>query len=88
MKAVNEKINVKKAGERVAVLGKVSWRKIPKEPFFFSAKLEQHCASNGRLELRETLVPMWSVDTHRALRMCDCRQVEVSAYSYVFLGKG
>ena len=63
-KEVCEKIGVKMAGQRVAGLGKVAWRKTPPESFF-SAKVERAQAFNRRSALRESLLSIWRVDINQ-----------------------
>ena len=41
--------------------------------------VEEERAFNKRSALRESLLSIWMVDLHEALRMCEDRQVEVSA---------
>ena len=73
LKDVTRKIGVKTAGQRVAGLGEVAWRKTSKESFF-SAKVEREQTFKRRSELRESF---WMVDMNQALRKCEGRQVEV-----------
>ena len=44
-----------------------------------SLKVEQQRAFNRRSALRDSLLSLWTVDIHRALRMRDDRQVVVDA---------
>ena len=74
VKDVSKHIGVKKAGQRVPGSGKVAWRKTVK-----SAKEEQERALDRRSALRGSLLSIWNVDIHQALRMCEDRQVEVEA---------
>ena len=46
------------------------------EGIFFSAKTEREQALRRRLELRESLLNIWSVDINQALRMSEDRQAE------------
>ena len=82
------KVRVKKAGQRIAGLGRVAWRKTEKEPFS-SAKKGLGIAVNRRSALRESLSEAWNVDTHKALRICEEQHVTVegSEGSYVSLGR-
>ena len=56
----------------------MAWRKTSKQ-FFFSAIVEQERAFDRRSALRESLLSIWRVDTHQALRECEDRHVEVDA---------
>ena len=84
LREVSRKIGVKNAGQRMAGLGKVAWRKTEREPFL-SARKGLDAAFNRKSELRESLLEAWNVDTHKALRICEERHVTVegSEGSYV-----
>ena len=88
LKEVTRKIEVKKAGQRGKGLGKVAWRKTLKVTFL-SARKEQERVFHKRSALRESLLSMWRVDKHQALRTCEDRQIEVDLLKalYVSLDK-
>ena len=54
LREVSRKIGVKNAGQRMAGLGKVAWRKTEREPFL-SARKGLDAAFNRKSELRESL---------------------------------
>ena len=54
LREVCRKIGVKNAGQRMAGLGKVAWRKTEREPFL-SARKGLDAAFNRKSELRESL---------------------------------
>ena len=66
----------KRAGERVAGLGKLAWRETSKE-LVFSAKLERAQAFRRRSELRESLLTIWRTVLSQVWRMCQDPQAEV-----------
>ena len=68
VKSLQKKIGVKKAGQSVAGLGKVAWRKTQEESF--SAKDEQVQAFDRRSAVRESLLSLWKVDINQAFCMC------------------
>ena len=70
LKSVCRKIGVKKAGQRLAALGKVAWHKTEMD---------------NMSDLRESLLAIWIVDIHKALRICEERHVAVegSESSYI-----
>ena len=57
-KEVSEKIEVKKAGQKVAGLGKVAWRKTLKESCV-SATVQQEQYFNRGSALHESLLSQW-----------------------------
>ena len=57
-KEVFRNIGVKKAGQIIAGLGKVAWRKTGRN-LFFSAKNDLEAAFNRRSVLRESLQEVW-----------------------------
>ena len=63
-------IGVKKAGQRLAGMGKLAWRESDKEPFF-SPKTDLQAAFNKRSELREAFVEVSYVDFHKAMKVCE-----------------
>ena len=76
VKEVSKCTGVKKAGKRVAGLGKLPWRK-EEEQRFISEKDELILAHERRSELRERLLEVSKVDAAQALRRCEERQLEV-----------
>ena len=64
-----------KAGQKVPGLGKMACKKTSKESLF---------SGHGvRSALRESLLSVWNVDTHHALRMRGQVEVNASDASYV-----
>ena len=49
------------------------------EPFLFAGKRPASCFFFLRSALREFLSESWNVDTHKALRICEDREVRVEA---------
>ena len=85
LKKVSKNIGVKKAGHRIAGLGKLAWRKSAKETFF-SPKMDLQAAFNKRSDLREALSEVWIVAVHKAIKkVCEERHVTVegSKSSYI-----
>ena len=59
-------MGVKKAGRRVACLGKVAWRKTSRLSFF-ATKVEREQAFNRKSALRECLLSIWRSDINQAV---------------------
>ena len=82
-KEVTKKIDVKRAGRKLRVW--VKWRRKTLKESFLSAKVEQERAFHWRSALRDSLLSIWRVDIHQALRMCQEReQIEVELLSALY----
>ena len=77
LKDVCKTIGVKEAGQRVAGLSKVVWRKT-QEIALLSVTGEQVQAFGRWSALRESLLSLWQVNINQALRLCEGRQAHLS----------